>query len=163
VSFVSTWLETAHGFAPSRQGILGTSLGGHVAAIAAGAYPERFRAGVFLLAGSHVHRTFLEPNGTTDRIRAVLMGKGVTADEAVPFLARLDPGAYGRPERKDDVLLIACRDDPVIPRENVESLAGVWGGARIVWFDGDHYGLLRHLGEVFGHLTRHFVGRFAGP
>jgi dienelactone hydrolase len=160
---VSLWLEKERGIAPSRQGILGVSLGGHVAAVAAGAHPDRFAAGAFVLAGANVERSFLTENGTTDRIRRALLSRGVTPEEARDLMGDIDPAAFGRPDRKDRVVLIACRDDPVVPADGVRDLAEAWGGARIVWHEGDHYGLLRRLGEVVRELGAHFRGVFEAP
>jgi hypothetical protein len=146
------WLDE-RGFPAERRAILGISLGGHVASVAMGAYPRGFGAGVFLLAGAGIDRPFLSRNGTTDGIVRRLADRGVTPEEALDLVGALDPGIHCRPDCADCVLLVGCREDPVVPPESVEDLARAWGGARIDWYEGDHYGLLRSLGTVLDSVA----------
>jgi dienelactone hydrolase len=159
----SLWLERERGFPAARQGVLGTSLGGHVAALAMGLHPDRFRAGVFLLAGADIGGVFLEENGVTDGIRRELVRRGVTSSEARSLVAPLDPGPHGHPDRGGDVLLVAGDADRVVPPERAEALARAWGGARIRWFPGGHYGIVRVLPAVMAEAADHFRARFEAP
>ncbi|MFV1958865.1 MAG: alpha/beta hydrolase family protein, partial [Planctomycetota bacterium] len=159
----SRWLEEARGFPPSRQGLIGTSLGGHVASLAMGAYPGRFAAGAFLLAGSHVDGALFRRNGVTDGILDRLEAKGVTPDEARPLVRIIDPAHFARPEARDRILLVNGDADPVVPKSHAEALSRAWGGARILWFSGGHYGVLRHLPEVLSAVEAHLRKAFQAP
>ena len=161
VARASRWLEQ-RGFPPARQAVSGVSLGGHVAASAYGAYPDRFRAGVFILAGGQIHRGFMTRNRTTGRLFDRLKARGVTVPEALELMADLDPLTYADPERGERVLLIAATEDDVVPPESTKALAEAYGGARIVWLDGNHYAparpkamnrMIHSMGE---HLTNVF-------
>ena len=154
------WLEQARGFPPARQGLVGISLGAHVGSLTLGAYPDRFAAGVFLMAATDIHETLFTDNGITDRIRRHLEGKGVTAGEAADLLMAIDPARYASAAGAERVLLVAGTEDAVTPRARVEALARAWGGARIHWFEGGHRGLARHLVEVVQATTDHLQARF---
>ncbi len=159
----SLWLESARGFPPDRQAILGISLGGHVASLALGAYPDRFAAGVFLLASSHPGGALFRPNGVTDRITRELLRRGVGPEEARDLLGPIDPAALARPDLADRVLLVAGDSDPVAPQSGVEALAKAWGGARVAWYPGGHQDVIRHLLSVYEEVARHLDRRLGAP
>lgn len=163
IARASAWLESEHGFAPGRQAISGVSLGGHAAALGFGALPERFRAGVFILAGANIHEVFSEPNPITGGLQRRLAAKGVTADEARPLLAWMEPSRFADPTRAADVLLIAAAADEVVAPKNAEALAKAWGGAPIKWLEGGHYailgGLPRVIDDMAAHLTKAFQAK----
>lgn len=154
------WLEEARGYAPERQALMGISLGAHVGSLALGAYPDRFAAGVLLMAASDIHETLFTKNGITDGIRRRLEAKGVTPDEAADLLLAIDPARYASPGAPERILLFAGNEDAATPRPRVEALARAWGGARIHWFDGGHYGIARHLKEVIEATSAHLEARF---
>lgn len=163
VARVSHWLEETRGFPPERQALFGVSLGGHVASLAMGAYPDRFDAGVFLLTGAGIATTLLQENGITDGIRTRLVERGVTAEEAGELLQDLDPARHARRELADHVLLVAGTADPVTPRPAVEALARAWGGAHVHWFEGGHYGIVRHAPGILAAVAAHLRRCFEGP
>jgi dienelactone hydrolase len=163
VARAGLWLERKRGFPPERQAVLGVSLGGHVGSLALGAHPDRFGAGVFLLTASGIAETLFTENGITDGIRSRLEARGVTATEAADLLEAIDPARHARPDLADRILLVAGTDDPVAPRARVEALAKAWGGARVQWFEGGHYGMLRHLATVLAEATAHIERRFKAP
>ncbi len=159
----SLWLEEARGYAPARQGLVGVSLGGHVASVALGAYPERFAGAALLLTGSHVDGALFRRNGITDRILDELERRGVTPAEARPLVRIIDPAAHARPALADRVLLVVGSEDPVVPRESAEALARAWGGARTLWYPGGHYEVIRHAGTVLQEVGEHFRTLFGSP
>ena len=157
------WLERARGYPPERQGLLGVSLGGHVASLALGAYPERFAGAALLLAGSHVDGALFRRNGITDHILEELERRGVTPEEARSLVRAIDPAAHARPALAERVLLVAGDADPVVPKESAEALARAWGGARTLWYPGGHYDVIRHAGTVLQEVGEHFRTLFGSP
>jgi hypothetical protein len=159
----SLWIERDLGIRPIRQGVMGVSLGGHVAALAFGAYKERFGAGAFVLTGAHVERSFMGENRTTAGVRKVLLERGVTAEEALALVGPIDPGRFAESWRRDQVLLVGAKADDVVLPEGVRDLAAAYGGARIEWVEGDHYGILSQLGTVIQTVLDHWKATLGGP
>jgi dienelactone hydrolase len=164
VARASLWLERAKGFAPGRQAVSGVSLGGHVAAVAYGAYPDRFAAGIFLLAGGNVHEAFLQSNGTTGRMRAALFAKGVTPAEALTLVGPMDPVRYADPRRAAGVLMVAATEDEVVPAANARALAAAYGGVPIHWIEGNHYAAARpdRFLKILRLMSEHCANVFGG-
>ncbi len=154
VARASCWLE-ARGIPPARLAVMGTSLGGHVAALAFGVYPERFGAGVFLLAGGDVTTALLQPNRTTGRIRKALLDRGVTPAESLPLMEAVDGVTWADPTRGAQVLVVGAKLDDVVPPANVRALAEAYGKARTEWLEGDHYGILAQIPKTLDWVVDH--------
>ena len=143
-------------------GACGVSLGGHVAAVAYGAFPARFDAAAFLLAGGHVSEVFLKPNSVTGRIRASLARRGVGALEAEELIADFEPLRVATPERGENVLLVAGDRDDVVSPARVRALAQAYGDAKVVWLDGGHYAPVRpdQAARMISAVREHFTNAF---
>ena len=160
---LSRLLEDEYGFEPARQGVTGVSLGAHVAAVAYGAYPERFHHGGFILAGGNVHEAFMKKNSVTTRIHAKLVRRGVTLEEAGELMLGMDPLHHADPDRREGIVLIAADADDVVAPANVKLLAKAYGGAPITWLSGGHYAPANPLMAVraISALRTHLLGRLA--
>ncbi len=156
----SLWLEQAQGFGPERQGISGISLGGHAAALAMGQNPERFRAGIFILAGARIQDAFLNANPITGGITRTLRTRGVHREESAKMIGVMEPGRVAHQERAADVLLIAADKDEVIAPANAKLLAAAWGGARVEWLSGGHYAILGAIPRVVSLMAEHLTTAF---
>jgi dienelactone hydrolase len=163
VARASLWLEQAQGVPPARQAVMGVSLGGHVAALAYGAYPERFGAGVFLLAGGSFETALMNPNRTTGRMRKALLDRGVTPEEAKDLVEAIDGVSWAHPTRGKGVLIVGADADDVVPPANVKALAAAYGpDARLEWIPGDHYAILVHLPRALSWVVEH-LGKVLPP
>jgi dienelactone hydrolase len=162
VARASLWIEE-QGFPATRQGVMGLSLGGHAAALAFGAYPERFGAGVFLLAGGRLQTAMLNENRVTRRMRKVLVERGVTPEEATDLIHDVDGVTWAKPERRAHVLLVGADQDDVIPPANVRALAEAYGGARTEWIPGDHLSILLHLPRTIDWVVGHLDATIGQP
>jgi len=158
---LSRWLETAKGFGPDRQAVFGISLGGHVASIALGAYPERFRAGAFVLAGGGLDRALDAQEVHLQAAAQDLAARGVTRPDVVGMVDVLDPANWANAARRDDVFLVGARADEIVPAAQVEVLAAAWGGAHVLWLEGSHMGALKEAPRILEEVTRHLKARFA--
>lgn len=159
VARASAWLE-ARGVPPARQGIFGISLGGHVAAVALGAYPDRFRAGAFVLAGGGLEKVLDADEPHLRAAKAALAEKGVAPADLRALVEVLDPLGWANPARRADVFLVGARADELVPASRVEALATAWGGAEVLWLDGDHMGALREAPRILDGVVRHFRRAF---
>lgn len=158
---VSRWLEEQQGFGPDRQAVFGISLGGHVASIALGAYPERFRAGAFVLAGGGLERALDAKEVHLQAAARDLAARGVTRADVVEMVDVLDPANWADARRRDDVFLVGARADEIVPAAQVETLAAAWGGAHVLWLEGTHMGALKEAPRILEGVTRHLKARLA--
>ena len=156
----SLYLEQERGFGPERQAVSGISLGGHAAALAMGQSPERFRAGVFILAGARIQDAFLNPNPITGGITHTLRARGVHRDESASMVGAMEPARVAHEDRAADVLLIAADKDEVIAPKNARLLAAAWGDARIEWLAGGHYAILGAIPRVVTLMAEHLTTAF---
>lgn len=146
---------------PERIGITGISLGGIIAATAAGAEPRIYRTGLILSGGDllpiihHAHET---------RDLSLMIQKLPPAQraEVEASLAAVDPLKFAPALREraqqGRVLMINAAVDEVIPRQCTAKLADALGIAdRVVWLEGlGHYtavaelpGALRETADFF--------------
>lgn len=163
VARASLWLEKEQGFPPKRQGVMGLSLGGHAAALAFGAYPDRFASGIFLLTGGRLETAMLNENRILRRIRQTLVEHGVTPEEATDLIHGVDGVTWANPARKASVLLVGADKDDVIPPANVRALAEAYGGARTEWIPGDHLAILLHLPTALDWVVGHLDATLKAP
>jgi dienelactone hydrolase len=156
----SLYLERQHGFAPAQQAISGISLGGHAAALAMGQNLERFKAGVFILAGARIQDAFLNANPITGGITRALRSRGVHRAESATMIGAMEPALVADKTRAADVMLIAADKDEVIAPKNAELLAAAWGGARLEWLQGGHYAILGSIPRVVSLMAEHLTKAF---
>ncbi len=135
---------------PERIGITGISLGGIIAASAAGAEPRLYRAGLILSGGDvlaivHHARETRELSAMIRNLpreqRAAIEGE-IAAADPLKFAPALRERA-----RQGRVLMINAAEDEVIPRRCTEKLAEALGIAdRVTWLPGvGHYTAVAEL------------------
>ncbi|MCE5268658.1 MAG: C45 family autoproteolytic acyltransferase/hydrolase [Planctomycetaceae bacterium] len=147
---------------PKRIGITGISLGGIIAASAAGADPRLHRAGL-LLAGGDVlsivhHARETQPlsamiRGLPDHQRSAIEHE-ILANDPLRFAPALrDRAQAGR------VLMLNAAEDEVIPRQCTERLAAGLGiSDRVVWFPGvGHYTVIADLPDALRRTADFFA------
>ena len=163
VYVASRWIERSQGIPPARQGVFGISLGGHVAGIAYGAYPDRFRAGVFVLAGGGLEHLLSSDAEPVRALKAAMKARGVTPAEVGEILRPLDPATWARPDRKDGVFLVGARADEVVPPEHIQALSDAYGGAPILWLEGTHTSGVGEAPRILAKIVDFLRRRFEAP
>lgn len=142
-----------------RVGILGTSLGGYLAADLYG-MDDRFACCTTLIAGGDVAAVVFNGNRLTVRIRDALLARGLDEAAVRDRMRPLDPVTWARAARKDGLLLVAAEEDEIVPLATVKALAAAYGGARLVVLPG-----VRHVdpkvAEGFPSAIAHFRARLA--
>jgi dienelactone hydrolase len=152
---------------PQKVGIMGISLGGLVAASAAGLEPRLARAG-FLLAGGDLPQ-IIGHSWETRPLRKTIDSLPADQRQALEkTIARLDPlqTAPGLRQRAAEgrVLMINAAEDEVIPRICTEKLAAALGMERkVAWLpELGHYTSMAELPLVL-NLTADFFARDLPP
>ena len=163
VYVASRWIETTQGLPPARQGVFGISLGGHVAGIAYGAYPDRFRAGVFILAGGGLAHLLSSDAEPVRELKASMAARGVTEAEVAEILRPLDPAGWASPERKAGVFLVGARADEVVPPRHIQALSDAYGGAPVLWLEGSHTSGVGEAPRILAKVVDFLRHRFETP
>jgi dienelactone hydrolase len=127
VKRAAQWLAEARGADPKRMGIMGTSLGGHIAALV-WATDRSFRAGATVLAGGNIHELFWNGSNETKEIKAELEARGVTLQDLAALMRPFDAKTWATAERGKGLLMIGASDDPVVPLANVRARGDAVGG-----------------------------------
>ncbi len=155
------WLAVQSQIDPARISILGTSLGGFVASVASGV-DGRFAHSVFILAGGDLIQVLTTPTPEVRTVREAIEASGLTLAQVARKLELIEPCTFASRIDPASVLMVNTRDDPVVPPASAEALAKAIGGARIEWYDGDHYALIKRFFEVLARVADHLNGRVRG-
>jgi dienelactone hydrolase len=147
---------------PQRIGITGISLGGIIAATAAGADPRLHRAGL-ILAGGDLLRIIHHARETRPLSKMIQSLPPPERADVEAKIAAVDPLKFA-PALRDRaqqgrVLMINAGQDEVIPRECTDKLATALGMAdRVTWLDGlGHYTALAELPRALRTTAEFFA------
>jgi dienelactone hydrolase len=127
----------------SQLGIFGISLGGITGALALTAEP-RLKNGCFLLAGGDMGQVAWQGKELAET-RELWTKSGGTKEAFFEIMKVIDPAVYASNAQSRRILMLNAMEDEVIPRACTESLWRAFGQPEIVWYDGGHYSVARHL------------------
>jgi dienelactone hydrolase len=151
------WLGARPEVDPGRIGICGVSLGGFVAAAAAGVDGHFPRVAV-LLAGGDLVAVLDNPSREVRELRKAIREKGWDTARLQKLLHPIDPLTYAPRLRRSHVLMINARKDGVIPAACAQKLADA-AGAEIHWYPVDHEGMVIYLPAVLIRVMAHFKAK----
>lgn len=138
-----------------RLGIMGISLGGITASLAAEAEP-RLNNVCLLLAGGDFPKIAMESaEFKKERDRFLASGKDPTT--LLEGVRPVDPLTYGELLRDRRVLMLNAKSDEVIPKACTEALWTAAGKPEIVWLSGGHYSVMRHLPTALMRANQFFA------
>jgi len=146
------WLVD-RGYDASRVSVAGTSLGGHVAALAFSVEPA-FAKGAFILAGGDVTSLLWNESRETRKIKARLLERGVTYEQLREHCLPFDPLTYASPSRGDRTMIVAGRTDETIPPKNTRALALAFDRTTLQWIDANHYTGILKMPAVLADIAR---------
>ncbi len=148
-----------------RVGVLGISLGAHVAAVAYQTDP-RLKAGIFVMAGGDLASLLWRDVPETRRMRAEIKARGFTRRDVEEKLLLLDPAraqqypAWPGFPRYRGVLMLNATKDTIVPPKNAKALHAALGHPAIHWFPESHYSMALRIPEILGIVHRHLGGLF---
>lgn len=144
-----------------QLGIFGISLGGITGALAATAEP-RLNNVCLLLAGGDIGQVAWESR-ELEKIRRKWVERGGTKDEFLAVLREVDPVRYGERVRGRRILMLNAAQDELIPRSCTEALWTSFGEPPIVWYEGNHYSVIRHILNALHRSSSFFAEASAVP
>ena len=128
---------------PGRIGITGISMGGIVAALAAGVDGD-FAKVVPILAGGDLAAIVFHAHETR-KLRAMMQAKGLGRDDAAVVFAGVEPVNFASRIGAERCLMINAASDEVIPKATTLKLHEAAGRAQIVWLPAAHYSSLTYF------------------
>ncbi len=137
------FLEARDDIDPKKIGILGVSLGGITAALAAEAEPKLNNVCLLLAGGDFA--TIAEESREFARQREKFRSEGRNSEEFGELVSQVDPLTHAALLKDRRVLMFNAKSDEVIPPICTEKLSKAAGEPEIVWLTGGHYSVLRHL------------------
>jgi len=151
----AAWLGSREEVDEQRLGVCGISLGGITSGLAATAEP-RLKNVCMVLAGGDIGRIAWE-SPELEKVRRYWTDKGGTREEFLATLKEIDPVTYAANVRGRRMLMLNADRDEVVPRACTESLWKAFGRPEIVWYEGGHYSVARHLLPMLARASRFFA------
>ena len=150
----AAWLEARSELDPKRLGIMGTSLGSFMAALAAEMEPRLGRLAVLLGGGGLVDGYYGHPQAAP--YRRVYEALGGSKEKLARLIAPADPLTCAANLRARKVLILAGKRDEIVPPRMAEALWRESGRQKIVWYDCTHYGAIVYLPAALDQIVAHF-------
>jgi dienelactone hydrolase len=148
-------LATRDDVDPEQIGIMGVSLGGITASLAASAEP-RIHNVCLLLAGGNFAKIAAE-SAEFKKQREKFQADGRDPKEFEKVIQEVDPLTYAELLCDRRVLMFNAKSDEVIPYACTEALWIAAGKPEIVWLNGGHYSVIRHLPTALMRANKFFA------
>lgn len=150
----SAWMESRPELDPKRLGILGTSLGSFMSALAGEMEPRLGRVVVLLGGGGLVDAYWDHPlTKTVFKTFEVFGGKKEMIHK---YIAPVDPITCAANLKERKLLIIAASRDEIVPPKAAENLWKASGEQKIVWYPTTHYGAALYFVPAMEHVLKHF-------
>jgi cephalosporin-C deacetylase-like acetyl esterase len=154
----TAWMEARPEIDKDRLGIMGTSLGSFMAALTAEMEPKLGRLAVLLGGADFVDGYWDHPQAAP--YRAIFEVLGGTKDQVRRLIAPVDPITCAKNLRGRRVLIVAAKNDEIVPPRMAENLWRATGRQRILWLPAGHYSAALYLLSGLTNVVEHFR---AGP
>jgi len=159
----TAWLGARREVDPERLGITGISLGGITSALAAAGEPRLTNVAVFLGGGNFAELIWANETKQAQAFRREWLAKGGTRETFTEVVSRVDPATYGALLKGRRVLMIAARNDEVIPPACATALyESIGRQPQLVWIDAGHYSAIKYLPQELVRLDMFFNGKTVG-
>jgi dienelactone hydrolase len=150
----AAWLEARPEVDARRIGIMGTSLGSFIGTLTAEMEPRYRRVGVLLGGAALVAAFYDDPRAAS--LRKAWEAIGGSRESLVRAIAPVDPITCAANIRDRKVLIMAGRNDDVVPPKAAEALWRATGEQKLLWFDCDHLGAVFYVAPALEALVDHF-------
>jgi dienelactone hydrolase len=150
----AAWLEARPEVDRKKMGIVGTSLGSFIGCLTAEMEPRFSRVAIFLGGGGLVDAYYDDPRAAG--LRKLWEALGGTKESLAGAIAPVDPITCAANIRERKVLIMAARQDDIVPPKAAEALWKATGKQKIVWFDCSHVGAVFYIVPALDNLVEHF-------
>jgi dienelactone hydrolase len=150
----AAWMETRPEIDKNNLGIMGTSLGSFMAALSAEMEPRYGRVAVLLGGGGFVDGYYNHPQAAP--VVKIFEALGGTQEMAAKFIAPVDPITLAGNLKGRRLLIVAAKNDEIVPPRMALNLWKASGRQRIIWLDAGHYSAVLYLVSGLSHVVEHF-------
>lgn len=140
-----------------QLGIMGTSLGSFLAALAGEMEPKLGKVCVLLGGGGFVDAYYDDPRAAPFRLAYELTGG--RRETIARWLAPVDPLTHASLLRDRKLLIVGARHDEIVPPVMAENLWNATGRQRIIWLDAGHYTAAAYLMTSLSNVIEHFQAK----
>ncbi len=150
----AAWMEARPEVDAKRLGISGTSLGSFIAALTAEMEPRLSRVAVLLGGGGFADGFWDHPQAKP--YRQVFEALGGTKEMVAQVLAPVDPLTCAANLKGRKVLIVAAKNDEIVPPSMALALWQATGQQRLLWLPAGHYTAAFYLLPGLSSLVDHF-------
>lgn len=151
----TAWMESRKEIEKEKIGIMGTSLGGFMAALTAEMEPKLGRVAILLAGGGLVDAYYEHPKA--EPYRKLWEAMGGTKESVKKIFAPMDPLTCAENLKNRRVLMMSAKRDEIVPAAMAEALWKASGQQTILWYDTTHYGAALYLIPALRHVVDHFT------
>jgi cephalosporin-C deacetylase-like acetyl esterase len=156
----TAWLADRSEVDSARLGITGISLGGIMSALAAAGEPRLQNVAVFLGGGNFAEILWANETERAQAFRKKWLAAGETRESFREVVNQIDPVTYGHLLKGRRVLMIAAKNDEIIPPASAKALwESIGHEPELVWLDAGHYSAIKFLPQELVRLDMFFNGR----
>lgn len=158
----AAWLASRSEVDPARLGITGISLGGIMSALAAAGEPRLANVAVVLGGGDFADILWANETHRAQEFRKRWLAAGETRESFREVVNQIDPATYGHLLKGRRVLMIAGKNDEIIPPSSARALwESIGREPELVWLDAGHYTAAKYLPQELVRLDLFFNGKGA--
>ncbi len=150
----AAWLAARPEIDPDNLGIMGTSLGSFMAALTAEMEPRFGKVAVLLGGGGFVDAYYRHPQAVP--FVALFEAMGGTKELATQLIAPVDPLTLAGNLKGRKLLIVAAKNDEIVPPRMAENLWNASGRQRIIWLNAGHYSAVLYLVSGLSQVVEHF-------
>jgi dienelactone hydrolase len=150
----AAWLEARPEVDGKNLGIMGTSLGSFMAALTAEMEPRYRKVAVVLGGAGFVDGFYNHPQAAP--IVKAFEALGGSKEMAVRFIAPVDPLTKAGNLKDRKLLIIAAKNDEIVPPRMALNLWNATGRQRIIWLNAGHFSAMLYFVTGMGELVAHF-------
>jgi cephalosporin-C deacetylase-like acetyl esterase len=150
----AAWMEARPEVDPHKLGIMGTSLGSFMAALTSEMEPKLGRLAVLLGGGGFIDGYWDHPQVVG--YRKVYESVGGTKKTLQELIADIDPITHAGVLKHRKVLIIAAKNDEIVPPKMAENLWNASGRQQIVWLNAGHYSAAIFILPGLHRVVDHF-------
>lgn len=151
----TAWLASRPEIDSGQLGIMGISLGGITAGLAASAEPRLQNVCLILAGGDIGEVAWNSPH--MKQLRQRWEAAGGNKESLVELIRPVDPVTYAANVRGRRILMLNAAYDEVIPPACTTSLWKALGEPEIVWWDAGHYSAAMYITQGLGRTVRFFA------